>query len=45
MTHALWEDSGMSDGAMMTFDDLRGQLNKHRGLAKGLAERYSIFLN
>ena len=38
LTHALWEDAGMEDGGKMTLEDLKGQLERHPGLANGLAD-------
>ena len=39
LTDAIWEDSGVRKNSTMSFQDFKQQIEKHEGLAEGLAKR------
>ena len=39
LTDAIWQDSGVAKNATMSFEQFKQQIEKHQGLAEGLAKR------
>lgn len=42
LTMALFEDADVNKTGVLTYDALKGQLQKHEGLLENLSIRYSI---
>ena len=39
LAEVLWEDAGVPEGANLTYNDFKNQLESHPGVAEGLVKR------